>query len=486
MARTDSTSTTSLDDEHGPAKGVLQQLKRLFSVAEVANSGACPSSGGVESLALLFQTILQEDRLSPLLRVWIARLQTPVMRQALSDPDSFRDQTHPARRLLARFGSSAMGFGGGTLPCGALEQEIKRLVLLIEQYPEVGTRVYEQANDEFEKFLARFQSKPESLQKVDCVICQKDQQEALSVQYLIALRDLLKEKPAQVEIRDFLFKVWTEVMAVTAVRKGLQHTDTLWLKKTATDLIGASGELIEPTGHSYAIRKIPLLLQRLRAGMTLLGLPLDDQDAHINSIRETLGKAVASRHQAIALGAPSTLGKLPGYKEKTAHPASAYAEELSGLEVVDDDPATSWRLWDCALVEQDLNHIPLPAEDSSLSVAQKKEPGAGPKGAPKVSIELIRVHGKPIEHRRDEPLKTIELHHHRVASVIRSLWSHKECGIYIDKLILDGGDGMGHNRIGFNQSAAQAMIALADLHAKEFRPLSWDRVRHAGHAGQAV
>ncbi len=481
MAAMDPASTPSLDGEHGPAKGVLQQLKRLFSVAEVANSGACPSSG-VESLALLFQTILQEDRLSPLLRVSIARLQTPVMRQALTDPDSFREQTHPARRLLARFGSSAMGFSGDTLPCGALEQEIKRLVLLIEQYPEVGTRVYEQANDEFEQFLARFQTNPESLQKVDCVVCQKDQQEALRVQYLIALRDLLKQKPAQVEIRDFLFKVWAEVLAVTAVRKGLQHADTLWLKKTATDLIGAAGELIEPTGHSYAIRKIPLLLQRLRAGMTLLGLPLDDQDAHINTLMETLGKAVLSRNQAIALGAPSALGELPGYKEQTANQAGAYAEELSGLEVVEDDPTTTWRLWDCALVEQDLNHTPLPAEDSSLTVAQKKEPGA----APKVSIELIRVHGKPLEERRDGPLKTIELHHQRVASVIRSLWSHKECGIYIDKLILDGGDGMGHNRIGFNQSAAQAMLALADLHAKEFRPLAWDRARHAGPAGQAV
>lgn len=454
MARMDSTSTISLDGERGAAKGVLHQLKRLLSGTDEAMSGTCPRGGGVESLALLFQTILQEDRLTPLLRVWIARLQTPVMQQALSDPDSFQDQKHPARRLLARFGASAMGFGGGVLPCGALEQEIKRLVLLIEQYPDVGTQVYEQANDEFEKFLARFETDPAQTQKVDCVICQKDQKEALAVQYMIALRDLLKEKPAQAEIREFLFKVWTEVLAVTALRQGLQHADTLVLKKTAVDLIGATSALIEPTGHSYAIRKIPLLLQRLRAGMSLVGLAADDQDAHVKMISGTLAKTFLSRHLKITPDVASAIGRLPEPNDQAARQTGADAEALSGLEIIEDDPATTWRLWDCALVEQDLKDRPPPV-----------------KHVPVVTAGKPQAQSKSLPVRWTDPLATIELHHRRVAGVIRSLWSHKECGAYINKLIVEGGDGMGHDRVGFNQSAAQAMMALASLHQQKFGSL---------------
>lgn len=454
MARMDSTSTTSLDGERGAAKGVLHQLRRLLSGSDAAISGTCPRSSGVESLALLFQTILQEDRLTPLLRVWIGRLQTPVMQQALTDPDSFQDQKHPARRLLANFGSSAMGFGGGVLPCGALEQEIKRLVLLIEQYPDTGRQVYEQANEEFTKFLARFKTDPAQTQKVDCVICQKDQKDALSIQYTIALRDLLKEKPAQAEIREFLFKVWTEVLAVTAVRKGLQHADTLLLKKTAIDLICATGALLEQTGHAYAIRKIPLLLQRLRAGMSMVGLAADDQEAHIKTISGTLAKAFLSRQLEIAPDVASAIGKLPGPNDATVRQTGTDAEALSGLEIIEDDPATTWRLWDCALVEQDLKDRPLPVKNVFVVTAGKPQ-----------------ARSKSLPVRWTDPLATIELHHRRVAGAIRSLWSHKECGAYINKLIVEGGDGMGHDRVGFNQSAVEAMMALANLHQQKFGSL---------------
>jgi hypothetical protein len=406
--------------------GVLHQLQRLLGGSHGASAEASPRSSGVESMALLFQTILQEDRLSPLLRVWIARLQTPVMQQALANPDSFEDQAHPARRLLAHFGSCAMGFAGSVLPCGALEQEIKRLVLLIEQYPDVGTQIYEQANEEFEKFLASFQTGLQAPQKVDCVVCQKDQKEALSVQYTIALRDLLKDQPASAEIREFLFKVWTQVLAVTAVRQGLQHADTLALKKTAVDLICANGALTGPDAHSYAIRKIPKLLQRLRAGMTLIALLADEQDAHIKLINGSLSKAFLSGNIDVVTDTEPTLGASFAQNDTTPCRSVPDVEELRGLEINEDDQVTAWRLWDCALVEQES---------------------------------------------KDQPLQAVELHHQRVAGVIRNLWDREECGGYINKLMVEGDDGMGHGRIGFKQSAAEALMTLARLHESKFGSL---------------
>jgi hypothetical protein len=43
-----------------------------------------------------------------------------------------------------------------------------------------------------------------------------------------------------------------------------------------------------------------------------------------------------------------------------------------------------------------------------------------------------------------------------------------ECSTYISKLIMDGGDVKGANRMGFNQEAAEAMMVLATLHDAEF------------------
>jgi hypothetical protein len=39
----------------------------------------------------MFQSILTEDRMPPSMRVWFARLQVPVLRVALAEPEFFSD-----------------------------------------------------------------------------------------------------------------------------------------------------------------------------------------------------------------------------------------------------------------------------------------------------------------------------------------------------------------------------------------------------------
>ncbi|MGI9132877.1 MAG: DUF1631 family protein, partial [Rhodoferax sp.] len=65
--------------------------------------------GTIEIVALMFQAILSEERIPPGIRVWFARLQMPVLRVALEDPDFFGTTTHPARVLIDRMGSCVMG-----------------------------------------------------------------------------------------------------------------------------------------------------------------------------------------------------------------------------------------------------------------------------------------------------------------------------------------------------------------------------------------
>jgi len=87
-----------------------------------------------------------------------------------------------------------------------------------------------------------------------------------------------------------------------------------------------------------------------------------------------------------------------------------------------------------------------------------------------VPIQPEQLYRLSVDQRKDAALQIVELHHHRIANTIRSLWGHKECSDYISKLILSGGDGMGHARIGFNQDAALAMMVLSDLHDVLFGP----------------
>jgi len=73
-----------------------------------------------------------------------------------------------------------------------------------------------------------------------------------------------------------------------------------------------------------------------------------------------------------------------------------------------------------------------------------------------------------MEQRKEDALQIVELHHHRIANTIRTLWGYKECSVYISKLIMSGLDDTGKARIGFNQEVTNALMVLADLHDAQF------------------
>ena len=194
-----------------------------------AQEGGSTSSekATIEIVALMFQSILAEERIPPAVRVWFARLQMPVLRVALAEPEFFGTLEHPARQLIDRMGSCVMGFDASAIGGSAMEVEIKRVVQVIEQYPETGRRVFQLVYDEFQKFLSRFLTEKGPTQRLVSVAQQVEQKETMAIQYTIEMRNMLNDIPVRDEIREFLFKVWAEVLAVAAVKNGPQHAETI-------------------------------------------------------------------------------------------------------------------------------------------------------------------------------------------------------------------------------------------------------------------
>ena len=262
-------------------------------------AGTTNEKATIEIVALMFQSILAEERIPPAVRVWFARLQMPVLRVALQEPEFFGSLEHPARQLIDRMGSCVLGFDSTAISGSALETEIRRVVQVIEQYPETGRRVFQLVYDEFQRFLSRFLTEKGPTQKLVSVAQQVEQKETMAIQYTIELRKMLADVPVRDEIREFLFKVWAEVLAVAGVKNGPQHEETLALKKSASDLVWAASA--KPNRHDRAkvIQDLPDLLARLRRGMTLLGLDPSEQENHIKVIGDTLADAFLSKTEAI-------------------------------------------------------------------------------------------------------------------------------------------------------------------------------------------
>lgn len=275
----------------------LQQRKQsLKQAAETPVERAT-----IEIVALLFQAILTEESIPASVRVWFARLQMPVLRVAVSEPDFFATTDHPARKLIDRMGACVMGFDASSRAVGdALEREIKRIVQVVEAYPDTGRRVFQTVLTEFERFLEHyFKNENEATRKGVSLAQQVEQRETLAIQYTIELRKMLNEVPVQEGVRQFLFQVWADVLAMTAVKYGSQADETKAMKRAAADLIWSASAKVSREDRAEVIRRLPPLLKTLREGMASAGVTPDRQEEQVRALNNSLAAAFTAKAAAI-------------------------------------------------------------------------------------------------------------------------------------------------------------------------------------------
>ena len=280
---------------------LLEELQAGKNALKQA-AGTPAERATIEIVALMFQSILTEDRIPAAMRVWFARLQMPVLRVAVSEPDFFATLDHPARRLIDRMGACVMGLDSGSRAIGdALEKEIKRVVQVVEAYPDTGRRVFQTVLVEFEKFLEHFfKNENEASRRGVSLAQQVEQREILAIQYTIELRRMLNEVPVQEGVRLFLFQVWADVLATSAVRYGGQSEETKVMKRAAADLIWSASAKVTREERAEVIRRLPPLLKRLREGMASANMAQDKQDERISALNSALAAAFSAKAAVIS------------------------------------------------------------------------------------------------------------------------------------------------------------------------------------------
>ncbi|MEY8877420.1 MAG: DUF1631 family protein, partial [Leptothrix sp. (in: b-proteobacteria)] len=217
---------------------------------------------------------------------------------------------HPARKLIDRMGACVMGFqasgSAAAQPKGAsdenapLEKEIKRVVQVVEAYPDTGRRVFQTVLTEFERFLENyFKTEHAAASKGVSLAQQIEQRETLAIQYTIELRKMLNEVPVHDGVREFLFHVWADVLATTAVKSGQSSEPIKKMQRAAADLIWLASAKVSREERSEAIRRLPPLLKLLREGMGSASVPMDKQNEYIQALNNSLAAAFSARTATI-------------------------------------------------------------------------------------------------------------------------------------------------------------------------------------------
>jgi hypothetical protein len=251
----------------------------------------------LEVVALMFHSILAEERLPAAVRVWFARLQMPVLRVAVSEPELFTSPDHPTRRLIDRMGACVLGFGRkGPAADEALELELKRIVQVVEAYPDSGRRVFQTVLGEFEKFLeSYFREQSDTSRKALSLAQQLEQRETLAIQNTIEFRRMLEGEPVQDGVRQFLFDVWADVLATVSVSQGPSSDRARAMKRVASDLIWSAGAKVTREDRADVLRRMPALLKAIREGMSTAGIPAERQEELIKKLNDSLTEGFTAK-----------------------------------------------------------------------------------------------------------------------------------------------------------------------------------------------
>jgi uncharacterized coiled-coil protein SlyX len=251
----------------------------------------------LEIVALMFHGILAEERVPASARVWFTRLQMPVLRVALTEPELFASPDHPTRRLIDRMGACLLGFGRkGPAADEALELEIKRIVQVVEAYPDSGRRVFQTVFGEFEKFLeSSYSEQSETSRRSVSLAQQLEQRETLAIQNTIEFRRMLEGEPVQDGVRQFLFDVWADVLATVSVSQGPSSERTRAMKRVASDLIWSAGAKVTREDRADVLRRMPALLKAIREGMSTAGIPAERQEDLIKKLNDSLTEGFTAK-----------------------------------------------------------------------------------------------------------------------------------------------------------------------------------------------
>lgn len=234
------------------------------------------SRGGVDHMVIdvigfLFDQILADPKIPPPLAHQIARLQLPVLRAALGDPNFFSSRRHPVRRFVNRIASLAAAVDEpGAEESRALVTKVRELVTEVVEGDFDRIDVYEQKLSALEAFMAELLQRSGPADGAAALLAEKEDELQLRALYAQQLAGDLQDVAVPAFLREFLSQVWSRVLLKADSRGGDLGAR---LRRTARELVLSVHPKPSPVHRKQFLADLPKLMQELSEGLNLVGWP---------------------------------------------------------------------------------------------------------------------------------------------------------------------------------------------------------------------
>lgn len=286
---------------------VVRELKRT----SLASGLGAIDSAMLDIVALLFDQIFACEKIPPLMKGLIGRLQIPILKVAILDKSFLCKKNHSARKLLDCLDDIAVSLVDDLDESSPLYDQLQKTVRELVDGFQYSFDIFDRLHQELEAFVA-WQNRPAE-EQVELVARRIEYTERLALAKAVAQQEILQRARSgsvpRLVLR-FLTDHWVKVMLIAHAKHG--EKSEAWNKAVATmDLLIWSVR----AKHSTADRRmlaavLPRLLKRLNASVRRIWTDDDDRKrffvklmrCHVNALNSIRDGAFPSKpHAATAM-----------------------------------------------------------------------------------------------------------------------------------------------------------------------------------------
>jgi hypothetical protein len=271
MARLSELQPRAAEWEEGHVVPLSEQLR----VALSSDAGQRYSVGQVDSdvinlVSMLFEFILEDRQLHPVMKALIGRLQIPVLKVALSDQNFFNRGGHPVRKLLNELAMSAIGWtekrAGQRDPLrDKIEQVVERIVTGYQD--NIG--IFEELLQEFTHFADLDRRRRELVeQRLRDAEEGRARQERAATAANEALDQAIQGRELAEPVSNMLRDAWRKYLQWVLLREGEESESWVSARKL-TDKLVWSVDPLDPDENtrSELLREIPGVVDGVRKAL---------------------------------------------------------------------------------------------------------------------------------------------------------------------------------------------------------------------------
>jgi hypothetical protein len=295
----------------------------------------------IELVGMLFDRIHQDKHIPDEIKTILSRLQFPIMKVALADSELFVSPVQPARRLMDRIASTAVGW----LPEGDENQrylsEVNKAINTVLVAINEGPTIFEKALDDFEKYLAEERVRDDDpVTRAKRALAEAETREVMAINAAIGIRRAFEGVQLESYLRDFLLDVWVKVLVAATLKERTQPDFAKKYRDAVSELIWSVQPKINPDDRKRLVKTIPSVLATIREGLQLIDLPAAPTQEFFGRLMASHAAAVKALEVAYGTAsAPVDTGALKRKIDevKIVEPPPAAADEpLQQLTITPD------------------------------------------------------------------------------------------------------------------------------------------------------